>query len=278
MNKFRQILVIVCGMLPVLAQGAIYRWVDDQGKAHYSDKPQYEGSEYLLDEQTKKAIAEQIRQQDEAAKANDILQAMAADDWQWVARLLPVEQLNAPLDPKRSYHTPLTYAVSENKPQLFRWLLSLNPAMDEPNLDNKTPLFYAVQRDDGFMVHNLVQRGADPNQEVLGGNRLLHDSIERRHFEAMEQLLAGKAQVDAMNPRNETPLRLAVLLNQVNTCGLLLAFGANPKLKALDGRTPYDLALKNGQVPILSLMQNTLNGQRPSLTFGETEPPKATTQ
>lgn len=256
-------------LLPVWSEAAIYRWIDAQGKAHYSDKPLDQSSEYLLDEQTRKAIAEQIRLQDLAADAKDLLKAMQSGEPERVQPLLPLDQLNAPLDPKRSLHTPLTYAASENKPRLLSWLLSLKPVVDAPNLDNKTALFYAVRDNNGLLVFRLLAAGADPQQQVPGEMPLLHDAIERDHREALEQLLVGKAQVDWLNLRDETPLRLAVEKRQNHSIALLLGFGADPKRAALDGQTPYDRALSLGQVGVLKWMQDSLAGNRPQISLAE---------
>lgn len=249
------------------ASAVIYTWTDANHQVHYSDQPQNASSqEYPLNNPASNKLQEQIRLQDQADAAKDILLAMQSDDPNRLQPLLSKEKLDLPLDEQRSQHTALTYAVSEHKPQLLRWLLAQGAKVDQENRDQKTPLFYAVRLNDEQACLQLLSAGANPNQETRAeGNPLLLDAINRNNLAAMQQLLMAKAQVDAANLRGETALRIAVERNLGETVAILLALDANPNFKALDGRSPYQIAEQQGNIPLIKLIRDSLNGNKPTL-------------
>lgn len=120
----------------------------------------------------------------------------------------------------------------------------------DPDLtfDDRTPLMFAVWREQMEIVELLVDRGADLHAETAAGVPLINIAAEGGSLPILTYLLERGADVDArggtMHARmmkwkdhDQTPLIWAVRLKQPDAVDFLLEHGADPDLRDDTGRT-----------------------------------------
>jgi tankyrase len=118
------------------------------------------------------------------------------------------------------------------------------------------------------VIRYLLQRGAYVNETDKNGVTPLHRAVRFRSPAAVKELIAQGADVNAVDKKSRsTPLHRAVTNTgapatagkadrAVEIARLLLAAGANPRVKNKSGKTPSDYA-KNPQ------LQDALSSRRP---------------
>ncbi|MFC7830865.1 ankyrin repeat domain-containing protein [Streptomyces sp. NPDC057375] len=104
-----------------------------------------------------------------------------------------------------------------------------------------TPAHQAVEISDYETLTALLDSGADPN-EVCFGHTLLTHAID----------LEGDGHLQTNYP-----------LNTASTA-ILLAYGADPRLPAIDGETPLQIAAYYHHEPAQRLLQRFLSLSRPN--------------
>jgi ankyrin repeat protein len=104
------------------------------------------------------------------------------------------------------------------------------------------------------IVDLLLQHGADIEHADRGGITALHRAVRARSPEAVHQLLKAGAKVDSrLGKQQSTPLHLAVHSTgasgtagardeQIRIIGILLQYGADPKIPDATGKSAYDAA------------------------------------
>ena len=122
--------------------------------------------------------------------------------------------------------------------------------------DGDTALHRAAARGQVEAVRLLVKRGADVNAVDDEGTTPLILASYRGHVEVAKLLLQAGAKVDAQEMKFRlSSLNHAVGRNDAALVKLLLGYGANPMLKAADGRTALDRAEANGATEIVALLK-----------------------
>ena len=97
------------------------------------------------------------------------------------------------------------------------------------------------------------------------------DAAMNQDAGAVRELLARKADVNAAQPDGTTALDWAVRWNDLETAGLLIGAGADPKIANHDGATPMFLAAQNGSAPMIEqLLKAGADVNAPVLAHGET--------
>jgi ankyrin repeat protein len=120
--------------------------------------------------------------------------------------------------------TALHWAASCRQVEVVRFLLSKSPDLEARNITGSTPLHVACR----------------------AGNKAI-----------VELLIAAKAQVNAKSgdEDEETALHIAVRKNDIETAQVLLEHKADVQAKTAGGRTPMDLATKNGRSTMIKLLK-----------------------
>ena len=112
--------------------------------------------------------------------------------------------------------------------------------------------FIAVKRDNADSIRALLQRGFDPNTRNPDGEHALTLAIrEPSPKVAMLLIETPKAELDALNQHDESPLMLASLKGQLTVCEQLIAKGASVNKP---GWTPLHYAATHGHIDVMNLL------------------------
>jgi len=116
--------------------------------------------------------------------------------------------------------------------------------LDATNAAGETALMMAALRGHAQWVQRLLERGAALERE---GWTPLHYAASGPGTEATALLLQRGARIDAPSPNGSTALMLSARYAPEETVDLLLARGANPKLRNQQGLGPADFARLGGR-------------------------------
>nr|XP_044986491.1 ankyrin repeat domain-containing protein 7-like [Jaculus jaculus] len=126
-------------------------------------------------------------------------------------------------DTDRRNRTALHYACAYGHREVVHLLLTYQRTVNMFDKEHGTPLIKASQREFPSCVDTLLGHGADPNKADMYGNTAFH---------------------------------YAVLNDDLELAGLLLAYEANIEAKTKDGFTPYLLALQENKDLIAEFLKD----------------------
>ncbi len=106
-------------------------------------------------------------------------------------------------------------------------------------------------------VRLLLARGADVKQVARNPMKVqaLHSGLAGNHRDVARALLEAGAPVNVGQQEGFTPLMEAVLHDDLEIAGLLLARGADPKAQNDAGKSPIVLAADKGNAAMLKLLK-----------------------
>jgi uncharacterized protein len=162
-----------------------------------------------------------------AGSFEDFFRAVAVDDARTVNALLARGFDPNAVDEKGQ--PALFLALREGSNQVAAALLK-QPALqvDQANPVDETPLMMAALRGRRDWCEALLARGAQVNRT---GWAPLHYAASGPEADVVALLLDRGAMVDARSPNGSTPLMMAARYGSETAVGLLLARGADPRLR-----------------------------------------------
>jgi hypothetical protein len=135
------------------------------------------------------------------------------------------------------------------------------------NADSFNDFFRAVRADNAGGVQNLLNRGFDPNTRDEHGQTGLLIALREPSPKVIKVLLDfQKTDVEARNPKDESPLMLAAIKGQKDIVARLIERDADVNKP---GWTPLHYATTNGHLEIMKLLLDNdafINAQSPNGT------------
>ena len=117
-------------------------------------------------------------------------------------------------------------------------------------------MYDAAKANDLALVLELLRQGAQLEwRNPWYGYTPLAIACQCGSYEAAEALCAHGAELDARSDFQNTPLMLAATNGHPKVCAMLLALGADPSLKAKDGKTALDCARQCNKPECAALLQ-----------------------
>ena len=154
-------------------------------------------------------------------------------------------------------------SVQNRSLDVVKFLLEHGADPDAKNDDHSTPLHQAsyygsvkgaqLMLKHGANVHARSWKGRTPLHRVLTSLDDAYDELDI-FFDTMRCLLAGGADVDALDDDHATPLHLASYFDCAKGAQLLLEHGANVHPKDKWGRTPLQVASEWNRPEITQLL------------------------
>jgi uncharacterized protein len=187
-----------------------------------------------------------------AGAYEDFFKAIEQDDPRTVTALL-----QRGLDPNlRDEKGQVALYVALRAPSLAAAdALLAHPQLDvnATNAAGETPLMMAALRGHLVWAHKLMARGAKVHGE---GWSPLHYAATGPEPEFVRLLLEKGAPVDARSPNGSTPLMMAARYGSEASVDLLLARGADPKLRNQRDLTAADFARMDGRETLAKRLES----------------------
>lgn len=176
-----------------------------------------------------------------SADDHEIFRAAQFDDVASVRTLLAQGVDPNRIDAARG-ETPMIMALHEGSTKVALYLLQ-QPGVDlEAKAANgSTALMMASFMHNREVVEALLARGARVNRP---GFAAMHFAAAAGDEAILRILLAHHAEIDALSPNDMTPLMIAAREGQQGAVKLLLAAGADARLRTGDGKTAAEVALE----------------------------------
>lgn len=130
-----------------------------------------------------------------------------------------------------------------------------------------TPLLIAASQKDRNAVQLLLLRGADPTKKGKDGTGVLHLIAQiwasyEETYELMKLCIDKGADPNACDAIGQTSLHCAVSSGYyMDAIRVLLALGANPRLRDKQGKTPLERAWAANSLRVVSLLEEALRNE-----------------
>ena len=141
--------------------------------------------------------------------------------------------------------TPLHIAVALEDGDMIRMLLQMRVSIHARNTRNRTPFQIALNESPGVISTLLTTDRINGPDDF--GNSVLHIALqERSSVLTVKVIIDHGGRLGAVDFNGRTPLRLAVEMESWEPAKLLADSGSDPFSTAVDGKTPAEIALVNG--------------------------------
>ncbi|WP_422465540.1 ankyrin repeat domain-containing protein [Endozoicomonas sp. ALC013] len=113
-----------------------------------------------------------------------------------------------------------------------------------------TPLHFAAEKGQPDAIYELIARKADVDARTKNGFTPLHYAAAQGQPEAIDALIAAGADVNARTKNGFTPLHYAAARGQQEAIDALIAAGADVSARTKDGVTPLKRASDNKKINV----------------------------
>jgi ankyrin repeat protein len=179
-------------------------------------------------------------------------QAALATSQRMVSTLLTPQWIGVPDDDGRS---PLHIAILSNAgAEMLQIIIDMGARVSPVDLDGKTPLHLALERDKWDHAKLLADRGANVFA-VAGDGKSPAEIALAKGREAVNAVFSGRA-IAAQDPTGNTILHYAAQLGAPDLVALLIDLGASKTTRNISSESPGDVALKWRRPDIAALLNS----------------------
>ncbi|MDR2662803.1 MAG: leucine-rich repeat protein [Treponema sp.] len=165
-------------------------------------------------------------------------------------------------------HVPFTYVLSQDKPQIARYILEDHKiSLSHRDIWGRTPLMYAAVSGDSALVSAVLDRGAAlTGRDMWNRTPLFYAAGARKGDDGIVRALLEKgADINGRSKAGRTPLMYAVVNEHAKAALALLAAGADPSVKDNDGNTVLHLFCRHVRNPsMLGVLEKLAEGADPN--------------
>ena len=148
-------------------------------------------------------------------------------------------------------------AAFDGKLDAAQALVSKGTSVDTVDAEKRTPLMWAAFNGHTPVVRYLLEKGATLDAKDENGRTALLYASSGPFAETVELLLEKGAEVNVQGElEGFTALMTAAAEGQLEVVRLLLAHGADPDLKDVDGDTAESFAEQKGHPAVVELLRN----------------------
>jgi len=136
-------------------------------------------------------------------------------------------------------------------------LVSAGVSVNAQDAELRTPLMWAAFNGHTAVVGFLLEKGAKVDAKDRNGRTALMYASSGPFKDTVELLLKKGADVDLQGTlEGFTALMTAAAEGQLEVVRLILAYGANPELKDVDGDTALSFAEQKGHSAVVKVLRN----------------------
>lgn len=153
-------------------------------------------------------------------------------------------------------YSALHHAAIAGLRDMAELLVEVGEDVDAKGQDGSTPLRCAVQEGHQQLVESLLARGASFLDRDEDGLTMLHCAAAEGHQAVVSIILTHAPWLaNEQSWSGWSPLHSASSMGHSQVVSLLLHFGANPRLKNNQGKTPMDLAKDRNKMEVCLRIQ-----------------------
>jgi ankyrin repeat protein len=115
-------------------------------------------------------------------------------------------------------------AVQEGEEEAVGILTKYKTGLNSVDTDGKSPLHYAFIQSNFTMAYQLIEAGANVNQEIKGYSPFLHRAVMTKNFVMANKLLQNGADVNIKDEYGKTALAIAINDKEYELAKLLLKY------------------------------------------------------
>lgn len=170
---------------------------------------------------------------------------------------------------------PILVAAQKGDLDALKDLLNKGANINEQDKDGKTPLYTTIENLHSDAAEFLINVGADGKLATANGETPITAAAQYHMAPIVELLLQKGSSVegrDVFHPQAYTPLLAAASNGEVDICDFLLKHGAQLNATLGDYQTPLHWAAGNGHQPVVELLLKQPNVQVNAQDFWKQTP------
>lgn len=180
-----------------------------------------------------------------------------------IAEYLYKKGLDFSVESSLSHFTPMQLALSENRPDMVEFLVSIGVSIDAKTRDGFSLLHVAVLRRNIDVIKVLLRNGVDPNTQDNDKQTPLHIACWLGDLDVASTLVKAKANINAEDSRGLTPLHISIICGNPDLFKLIALKGGDFNKQDNYGLTPlrYILLLKPNERERISKALSEISSQ-----------------
>ena len=189
----------------------------------------------------------------------------------WFFKLFSNEELKSEAQ-KVFKNGILNEAIQNSANEIIQYLIDNHIGLEDKDKKSRTPLMNAYFYEITSLLHPLLAKTKEINQEDKDGRTALFYPVLAAQYGWLMQLFRVKGQEIQINHQDkfgETALMKAVLMNNKEIVQQLIAEGADILIKNDEGKDVFNLAMSEGNIKMANLIKTEMKKK-----LGLVSPPK----